>query len=145
MIEYKQLDATEPSVQAHLGIMQQVIQRMSANSSSCKAWCITLASAILVIVADKGKPDLAYLAYIPIGLFFILDSYYLGLERSFRRSYNAFIAKLHRRELEPDDLYSVEPAGELLGHVFYAIRSFSVWPFYLTLAVMAYLAKVLVL
>ena len=45
-----------PAIQAHLGIAQSVIQRMAANSASCKAWCIGLVSAILVVVADKNSP-----------------------------------------------------------------------------------------
>ena len=47
------------AVQAHLGIVQSVIQRMSANSASCKTWCITLVSAILVVVANKDEPQYA--------------------------------------------------------------------------------------
>jgi len=57
------------AVQAHLGITQSVIQRMAANSASCKTWCITLVSAILVIVADKGKPQYAFIALIPNAFF----------------------------------------------------------------------------
>ncbi len=63
------------AVQAHLSITQAVIQRMAANSASCKAWCITLVSAILVIVADKGKPHYALIAVIPNVLFLVLDAY----------------------------------------------------------------------
>jgi len=35
------------AVQSHLSIIQSVIQRMASNSTSSKAWCITLVSAIL--------------------------------------------------------------------------------------------------
>lgn len=49
------------AIQTHLEITQSVIQRMAVNSASCKTWCITLVSAILVIVADKGKPCSTYL------------------------------------------------------------------------------------
>lgn len=95
------------AVQAHLGIMQSVIQRMAANSTSCKAWCIALVSAILLIVADKGKPQYALIAIIPTTLFLVLDAYYLSLESGFRESYNLFIEKLHNGELVASDLYCV--------------------------------------
>jgi hypothetical protein len=72
------------AVQAHLGISQAIIQRMAANSASCKTWCITLVSAILVIVADKCKSQYALIAIVPIILFLVLDTYYLALERMFR-------------------------------------------------------------
>ena len=44
------------SVQAHLTIMQGVIQRMAENSRSCKVWCVTLVSATLVLIARTGEP-----------------------------------------------------------------------------------------
>ena len=57
----QQLSEESASVQSHLQIMQGVIQRMASNSTSCKAWCITIVSAILVLIADKNKPELAWL------------------------------------------------------------------------------------
>jgi len=41
-------------------------------------------SAVLVIVADKGKPDFAWIALLPFILFLSLDVYYLTLEIAFR-------------------------------------------------------------
>lgn len=69
MEEKKKSDINSQAVQSHLSITQSVIQRMATNSSSCKAWCITVVSAILVIVADKGKSQYAYIAIIPNILF----------------------------------------------------------------------------
>jgi len=129
------------AVQAHLGIMQSVIQRMASNSSSCKAWCIALASAVLVVVADKSKPEYAWIAVIPTLLFLTLDAYYLALERAFRDSYNAFIDKLHGGRIEPTDLYAVIPSGSSFRQFLGALGSFSVWPMYVTLLAMIYVAK----
>jgi hypothetical protein len=133
------------AVQAHLNITQSVIQRMAANSASCKAWCITLVSAILVMVADKGKPQYALIALIPNALFLVLDTYYLALERMFRQSYNSFIEKLHSGKVQAADLYAVAPSGNLFCTFFVSLRSFSIWPFYLTLFAMIWLAKKVVL
>jgi hypothetical protein len=132
------------AVQAHLSITQSVIQRMAANSSSCKGWSITLVSAILVIVADKGKPQYTLIALIPTFLFLILDTYYLALEKMFRRSYNSFIDKLHKGDVLAQDLYAVSPSGNLFKTFFKALGSFSVWPFYATLAIMIFITKALV-
>ncbi len=141
-VEYRE---NSQAVQAHLGIMQSVIQRMASNSSSCKAWCIALASAVLVLVADKSKPEYAWIAVIPTLLFLVLDAYYLALEKAFRHSYNEFIDKLHRGRIEPSDLYAVVPSGSLFWQFLKALRSFSVWPMYLTLLGMIYLAKTFVM
>jgi hypothetical protein len=134
-----------PAVQAHLGIAQAVIQRMAVNSASCKAWCITLVSAILVVVADKGKPGYALIAVIPTLLFLVLDAYYLALERCFRASYNEFIDKVHNESVTGSDLYAVAPKGSLGEVVCQSLRSFSIWPFYLTLGVMILLSMWIVI
>lgn len=128
------------AVQAHLGITQSVIQRMAVNSASCKAWCITLVAAILVIVADKGKPSYALIAAIPTVLFLVLDAYYLAMEKCFRASYNEFIDKVHNGRVVAADLYAVTPKGLLAKAVARSLGSFSIWPFYATLGVMIWLS-----
>lgn len=133
------------SVQAHLQILQAIIQRMATNSTSCKAWCITIVSAILVLIADKGKPNLVLLAFLPTFLFLTLDAYYLALEKAFRASYNSFVRKLHGNELQLDDLFSVVPRSDMTQNQVEALKSFSVWGFYGALAVLVLVTKQIVL
>jgi mannose/fructose/N-acetylgalactosamine-specific phosphotransferase system component IIC len=139
------IQETSPAVQSHLTILQTVIQRMASNSSSSKTWCVTLVSAILVIIADKGKPQYALIAAIPVVLFLILDAYYLTLERGFRKSYNSFIQKLHHQELKIDDLFVVVPEGNQYKIFLFSLVSFSIWPFYITLFAMILITKHLVI
>jgi len=139
------LSEASPSVQTHLGILQGVIERMASNSASTKAWCITIVSAILVVVADKNKPDYALLALIPTLLFIALDSYYLAMEKGFRDSYKTFVKRIHDRTLCPGDLFSVQPIGNPTALQWKALRSFSVWGFYLVLAGLVLLARTFVL
>lgn len=143
--ETQALTEESASVQSHLQIVQGVIQRMAANSSACKAWCITIVSAILVLIADKDKPELAWLALLPSFLFLALDAYYLALEKAFRASYNSFIKKLHENRIFSEDLYSVVPKGNMSRHQFESLKSFSVWGFYGTLILMIVLARFIVL
>lgn len=137
----KKIEKDPQAVQSHLTILQNVIQRMASNSNSSKTWCITLVSAILVVVADKSKPDYALIAYIPTLLFFFLDSYYLALEKGFRDSYNEFILKIHKRKLKEDDLFVVHPKGGIYWHFISSIISFSVWPFYIVIGFMIFLSR----
>lgn len=130
------------SIQTHLDIIQNVIQRMASNSSASKAWCITLVSAVLVIIADKGKPEYAYIAFLPTLVFAALDAYYLALEKAFRNSYNDFISKLHNQSLTQEDLYSVAPKGSMSQLQWESIKSFSVWGFYASLGVLIFITKV---
>ena len=121
------------SVQSYLTILQEVISRMANNSAGSKTWCIALVSAILIVIADKNSHDLIWIAFVPIGLFSVLDAYYLGYERRFRDHYNSFIIKLHNNEVEVEDVFVVTPAGKPLDTIKYTIKSigsFSVWPFY---------------
>lgn len=129
----KSINENDTAVQSHLTILQNVIQRMAFNSNSSKTWCVTIVSAILVTIADKNNPQLAWLCIIPILLFCSLDTYYLGLEKGFRESYNHFIKKLHTEKLNHDDLFAVMPRGKMLCHYFEALFSFSIWAFYLVL------------
>ena len=124
------------AVRAHLAILQDVIRRMAANSAACKNWCVILAAAMLVLVARTDTPAYALLALIPTLLLGGLDAYYLALEQSFRRSYNDFVAKLHRGELVITDLYVVRPGSPIPRQMWTSIRSTAVWPFYGPLAVM---------
>ncbi len=133
-----------PAVQAHLQMSQSVIQRMANNCASCKAWCIGLVSATLVVVADKGKPDFVLIAVVPTVLFLVLDTCYLALERRFRDSYNKFIKKLHHGDIVADDLYSMAPSGKFVSSFLDSLASFSIWPFYLTLLVMILITQRLV-
>ena len=145
MCEKPILNEATASVQIHLGIMQSVIQRMANNSSACKTWCITLVSAILVVVADKSKFDYVFLAYLPVVLFMALDTYYLSMEHAFRKSYNNFIKNLHEGTLSTADLFYVKPAGNMFHHQIKSLCSFSVWSFYVMLGLAILLARQLII
>lgn len=134
------LTENSPSVQTHLSILQSIIQRMASNSSSCKTWCITIVSAILVIVADKGNPNYVFISILPTLLFLALDAYYLALEKAFRETYKEFVKKVHLGTATVSDLYAVNPSGSMLCHQVAALMSFSVWSFYVALLILIELA-----
>lgn len=133
------------AVRCHVELLQSVIQRMAKNSSSSKEWCITLVSAMLVLVANEDNPDYVLLAFIPTVLFLTLDSYYLALEKGFRNSYDIFVSKLHSDTLLVDSFYSIKPRGHFPKLFFQALLSFSVWPFYMTLILMILFVRKFVL
>ncbi|MEZ8862100.1 hypothetical protein AB4354_22150 [Vibrio splendidus] len=141
--EYLTIDPESASIQTHLGILQGIIQRMASNSSACKAWCVTLVSAVLVIVADKSRPDYAYIAILPTIVFAALDAYYLALEKAFRNSYNDFIINLHNKTLTKESLYSVIPKGEMSTLQFQSLLSFSVWGLYSSLVLLILIVKII--
>lgn len=129
-------------------MLQGIIARLASNSASCKSWCVGLVSAIGVVAAQAGKVELIFVAVLPIIVFGVLDAYYLGLERRFRLSYEGFVRKLHEGTAQIDDVFVVAPKVSLTAlsrEASQAFSSFSIWPFYIGLAlVLAVLARRLV-
>lgn len=135
------------SVQSYINILQGIITRMATNSANCKTWCISLVSAILVVIADKNKPNYAWIAFIPTLLFFLLDSYYLCQERSFRKLYNNFIKDLHSDAVTADKLFILNPPNgmNIVSLLLMSSFSFSIYPFYLTLLFTIIIARYVIL
>lgn len=72
----------------HLEMVQGIINRMASNSFMLKGWAVTLVAGIFAL-ASKDTDKLYFLiAYIPIVVFWGLDSYYLLQERLYRALYN---------------------------------------------------------
>ena len=141
MAESKRFDAESDAVRTHLEIMQGVVSRMADNSRSCKVWCVTLVAAVLFLSARSDGADVALVALAPAALFWVLDAYYLSLERAFRKSYDDFVAKVHDGSLEVGDLYVVQASGSEVRSFFWGVfRSFAVRPFYLMVVGMIGLA-----
>ena len=63
---------------------------------------------MLVLLVDKKMqiPN-AWTCLIPVGLFYLLDCYYLGLERLCISSQKAFLKKTYNYEEYLEDLYKV--------------------------------------
>ena len=74
---------------AHLNMVQNVINRMGNNCFLIKGWAITLLSALLTVLWEKGH---LWIMFIPLILFWYLDSFYLRQERLYRNLYNKIIA-----------------------------------------------------
>jgi len=87
----------------HLEMIQAVITRMASNSFMLKGWAVTLIAGVFVLASKDSNPVYFLIAYIPIVLFWFLDSYYLQLERKFRVHYNDIGGRK-----EPDSTFSME-------------------------------------
>lgn len=97
-MEINQYDKTK-----HLEMIQEIITRMSDKSMAIKGWCITLISG-LFIFSERNKDFRFYFILIiamPLISFYILDTYYLILERKYRILYE---------EVRTDKKYSYEMA-----------------------------------
>lgn len=61
----------------HLEIIQGVINRMASNSFMLKGWAVTLVAGVLALAGNNTEKLYFIIAYIPIIVFWGLDSYYL--------------------------------------------------------------------
>ena len=78
----------EESKIKYLEMIQQVISRMSNNSFLLKGWTITIIAGIFSLNHDNMLSMFYLLIYFIILIFWLLDTYYLQLERKYRHLYN---------------------------------------------------------
>lgn len=71
----------------HLEMIQGVINRMASNSFMLKGWAVTLVAGIFALVGNDNENIYNIIAYIPIIVFWGLDSFYLLQERLYRGLY----------------------------------------------------------
>lgn len=71
---------------SHLSMIQQIITRMGNNSFSLKGWSVGIMIAIYAFAGNNSHKAVV-VTLIPIIVFWILDAYYLMLERKFRLLY----------------------------------------------------------
>ena len=86
-------------VRQYLQMLQDIINRMASNSSNCKAWAITIFTAMsALMIGVEVIRQWMWIILCPIVLFYFLDAYYLGLENDFRNLEASFIKKLRASE-----------------------------------------------
>lgn len=127
-------DRHSQQVQFHLNLLQGIIQRMADNSRHCKIWCVTLVSAALFFIVRTEQPILFMIALVPTLSLMTLDTYYLALERGFRRAYGDFVANLHSGNLTESNLYVIGTSGSRFDHFVACLTSLSIWLFYPVIA-----------
>ncbi len=72
----------------HLEVIQGIINRMSGNSFMLKGWAVTLVSGIFAIASRDADKMFFLVAYIPVIVFWFLDTYYLKQEHLYIALYN---------------------------------------------------------
>ncbi len=71
----------------HLEFIQGIIERMARNSFALKGWAVTLVAGIFALASKDSEKLYFLIAYVPIIIFWGLDSFYLMKERLFRSLY----------------------------------------------------------
>jgi hypothetical protein len=72
----------------YLEMIQSIMAKMSSNSFMLKGWAVTLVAGVFALSAKDANSIYFLIAYIPVILFWFLDSYYLMLERQYKHFYD---------------------------------------------------------
>ncbi|MBD5167645.1 MAG: hypothetical protein HDT11_01935 [Helicobacter sp.] len=106
-MEEKQVEYNDSELK-FLEFIQNIITRMNSNSFSIKQMTIMILSAILAIYASVKNTNILFITFLPIIVFWFLDSYYLQQERIFRKLYDRAI----ERETKLFDMSAIKNISE---------------------------------
>jgi hypothetical protein len=125
--------------QTHINTLQSIISRHANYSLNCKTWCITMTSALSVLLFEKRQCLNIIVILFPVIVFFLLDCYYLGLERLFKDIYEEFICKLDKNTRIEDDIIINSKSKNKFKYFLRGFISLSTTPIYLLIGVFVYL------
>lgn len=115
----------------YLEMVQAIITRIANYNATLKNYCITLTTAICGFAITLNRPYVTVLALLPIIVFALLDAQYLRIERRFRALYD----RVRQEDWNTIPNFEINlGAASPLGF-FTVFFSWSIWSFYLPLAV----------
>lgn len=124
----------------HLEMIQGVINRMANNSFMLKGWAVTLITGIFILSDIEADKLFFMVAYLPVVVFWLLDSYYLCQERSFRKLYNSVCEK------ENNNIdFLINPSKCNFKEYLKCVTSFTELCFYMPLALVCAIIMIIVL
>lgn len=118
----------------YINLLNDAINRMASNSANAKSFLVAIVAALLAIqMPNKNNAYVILSALFPTVLFYIMDCYYLSLEKRFRNLQKAFINKDTDTEgniiagIYQYNIYDIKDKQPILN----AVLSCSTTPFYL--------------
>ena len=127
----------QDSVVSYLESLQNVISRMGGNSANIKALiAVVYTIFITILIAIKELKNYWWIGLIIVFIGILMDTYYLALEKMYRRKYNDFVDNLNNGQVDEKAIYNMNPKStylkyELFAVMLDAVRSFSVIVFYI--------------
>jgi len=83
----------------HLEFIQAAINRMANSSFLLKGWAVTLTGGLLAVSFKELDRRYLLISLAVLGLFWLLDGYYLSRERNFVRLYD-HVRKIHSNDTD---------------------------------------------
>ena len=69
----------------YLESIQRVVDRLSNTSFVLKGWAVSLVAGLMALAASGTNHGYVLVAYIPTVVFWLLDAYFLMMERQYRK------------------------------------------------------------
>ena len=88
----------------YMEMLQATITRMAGYSFVAKGWSVTIAAAILGLAVKDGGALFLWVGALTVTLFWLIDAYYLSLERGFRDLFKAAAADYGAGNAETFDM-----------------------------------------
>lgn len=96
---YQVLDKGGFMKKDHLDMIQRVIDRMGNNSFLLKGWAVLVIVAIFTLAGESKDISCVLFTIVPLVVFWGLDSYYLQLERKYRKLYD-WVRKRNNKKID---------------------------------------------
>lgn len=132
-----------PAVQHFISYLEGIINRMAANRANCKNWLLAIIAGCMAMQPSMhAVVDKIWLAYSLVALFCILDSYYLGCEKYYRKMVGDFADKVRKEDKQyVTHLYKFKERSvcDDVDAVLSGSISIATWPFYGIIMAIAYL------
>jgi len=119
----------------HMEFVENVINRMNANSFAIKGWGITVVAALFALAARDTNYKFALIAYFALLVFWVLDAYYLSQEKMYRELFDAVVKKPDSDPVDFD--MDARPYHKGENRWFIVMGSKTILPFYLVLIIVS--------
>jgi hypothetical protein len=108
----------------HLKMIQAIIARLAGNSFLIKGWTVTLVAGLNVLAKTDSDRSFALIAVAIIGVFALLDAYYLALERRYVALYRTEAART------TETSWTLDAGSATAADMRAALIRPAVWPLY---------------
>jgi len=112
-----------------------IVSRLASNGVQVKTWCVTAVGAVSALAVNNDDKGLFGVGLAILALFFILDVFYLWLERRFREGGYRLAQKVTDGEvINMLELFTNRPPPRPSWGIGSVIRSTAIYPFYIVTA-----------
>lgn len=123
------LSYSDDAVIKHIGLHNNIVDRFSSNSDSCKKMSIILVAMSIFLTIRYKDPAFGVLSLFIISFFYFLDVYYFSISIRFRASLNTTTIKIINGNFTQYDLFKFIPEHSVSFSKI--ISSVAIWPIYL--------------